>query len=173
MLTDYLSPQQWRRVGTALDDKLVRSSWMQSTELLGVGITAPILVVLAVLLGSALGLPLGWSQVLATILGLVPVTLYMRRATLCSTQTETDATLFIAQTNPAEAVPSFFEGQDYEGLSGQMANLLSDLTESQVELLIELLVHYQETGDLTQHQWAESQAALDILDEYLPESSDG
>lgn len=158
---------------TVADARWVRLYSTPTIELLAVGITVPILVVLAAWLGSALGLTLVWSQVAATTLGLALVTPSMLRAMLSSIPTETADTRSIAPTSLAEDASSFFVAQDYEGWSGLMANTLSDLTESQVELLIDLLVHYQEQGDLTQYQWGEAQAALDVLDEYLPESCDG
>lgn len=172
MSTAYLSPGQWRAGLTALADKWGQSSLMAKAELPVVGITVPTLVVLAAWLGIALGLPLAWNLAAVTILGLALVSPFMLRRMLSSTLIETDAIPFTARTNRVGDVLSYYAEADYEGLSGPMGNSLSDLSESQVELLIELLVHYQETGDLTQHQWAEAQAALDLLDEYLPESCD-
>jgi len=172
MNTACLSPRQWHRGLTVLADKLAQSSWMKSTELPVVGIMAPLLVVTVAWLGSAQGLSLVSSQGLATILGLALVSPYMLKLMLSSIQTGTDVILSTAQMNPAEDVSNSSGVPDLQGWFGPMANSISDLSESQLELLIELLVHYQETGTLTQHQWAEAQATLDTLDEYLPESSD-
>lgn len=164
--------RRYRRVLTALAERLERSSWMAKAELLVVAITAPILVVLVAWLGSALGLPLVLILAVATTLGLALVLPFMLRATLSSTPTETVGTLFIAPTSLAEDALSFSEDQDYEGWFGLMANSTSeDLTPEQVELLINLLVEYQDKADLNQAEWAEAQSTLDWLDSLLEDVS--
>lgn len=146
-------------------------SWMPTIEFLVVAITAPILVVLAVLLGTALGLPLLLNLAVATILGLVLVSPFMLRSMQYSTPPRNVDTLFIAPTLLAPGVRSSSETQDYEGWSGQMENSpsLSDLTEDQLELISELLATYQEIGDLNQLEWATVEFALEIVDARLGE----
>lgn len=167
----YLSQRLYQLALTVADAKWVRSFSTPNGELLAVGITAPTLGVLAAWLGSALALPLGLSLALATILALAVVTPFMLRAMLFSTPTATDDTRSTAPTSPVLGAPKFSGTPDYEGWSGPMENStsLSDLTTSQLELISELLASYQEGGDLTQPEWAEVQAALDIVDNRLEE----
>jgi len=164
MNTVYLSLQRWHRGLTALADRWAQSSWMKTTEFPVVAITAPILVVLAALLGSALGLPQPLSQGLATILGLVLVSPYMLRVMLSSTPTETDDTPCTSPMNHAEDVLNFFADQDYEGWSGLMANLTSD----ELEFLSELLGAYLEDNDDLNHtEFGFAKGLLDKIDEAL------
>lgn len=167
----YLSRRLYQLALTVADAKWVRSFSTPTGELLAVGITAPTLGVLAAWLGSALALPLGWSLALATILALAVVTPFMLRAMLFSTPTETDDTRSTAPTSLAPGAPRFSGTPDSEGWFGQMENStsLNDLSVSQLELISELLASYQEGGDLTQPEWAEVQAALDIVDNRLEE----
>jgi hypothetical protein len=97
---------------TARADKWAQSSWMRKVELPVVAITAPILVVLVVWLGSAHGLPLALSQGLATTLALGLVTPFMLRVMLSSTRTETDEIPYTAQTNRAEGASNSSEDLD-------------------------------------------------------------
>lgn len=149
----------------------VPSSWMPTIELVVVAITAPILVALAVWLGSALGLPLVLSLVVATILGLALVSPFMLRSMQYSTPRKSVDTLFIAPTPLAPDAKSSSGTQDYEGWSGQMENStsLNDLTSDQLELISELLASYQEGGDLNQLEWATVESALEIVDARLEE----
>lgn len=156
--------RRWLPALTARADRWGQSSWMRKAELPVVAITAPILVVLAALLVSALGLPLLLSQVLATILGLVLVSPFMLRRMLSSTLIETDETRYTAQTNPAEDVLNFFAGQDYEGWSGLMANF--DLAE--LEFLSELVGEYLEgNDDLSHREYGFAKSLLEKIDEEL------
>lgn len=41
------------------------------------------------------------------------------------------------------------------------------LSETQIELMVKLLVDYQEIDDLSMKEWAEAQSILDILDGML------
>jgi hypothetical protein len=88
----------------------------------------------------------------------------MLKGMLSSTLIESDATLFIAQTNPAKAVPSSFEGQDYEGWSGLMENLASE----ELEFLTELVVGYlEEHDDLNHTEFGFAKGVLDKIEEAM------
>lgn len=167
--TDSSWPRRLVRELTALEEELAQLSWMKTIELPVVGITAPTLVVLVVWLGSVLGAPLGLSLAVATILGLALVTPFMMREMQFFTPTDPVDTLCTAPTNPVTGVGSLFEAPDSEGWYGPMANSLSDLTAGQLELIGDLLGTYQETEDLTQVEWAEVQAAMDIVEIRLEE----
>lgn len=146
---------------TALDVKLGQLSWMKTIELPVVGITVPILVVLVVWLGSALGLPLAWTLAAATILALALVTPFMLREMRFFTPTETVDTRSTAPTSPAEDVSNFFVAQDYEGLSGQMESLTSE----ELEFLSELVGSYlEDEDDLSQREWGFAKGVLDKIE---------
>jgi hypothetical protein len=161
---DSLSRKLYRLVETAAGEKSAQSSWTRIIELPVVAITVPILVVLVVWLGSAHGLPLALSQALATTLGLVLVIPFMLRGMLSSTPTGIDETRYTAPMNPAEDVSNSFEDQDYEGWSGQMANLTSD----ELEFLSELVGEYLEDNDDLNHtEFGFAKGLLDKIDEEL------
>lgn len=156
--------RRWLPVLTARAERWGQSSWMQKAELPVVAITAPILVVLAALLGSVLGLPLALSQVLATILALVLVSPFMLRRMLSSTLIETEEIRYTAPTNLAEDVLNFFADQDYEGWSGLMASFTSE----ELEFLSELVGAYLEGNDDLNHtEFGFAKSLLDKIDEEL------
>lgn len=164
MSTDLSWPQRFPLALTARAERWGQSSWMAKAELPVVGITVPILVVLAVLLGSALGLPLLWSQVAATILALGLVTPSMLRVTLSSTLIEIDGTRSTAQTNRVVVASNCCEEADYEGWYGPMVNLTSD----ELEFLSELVGDYLESNDdLNHNEFGFAKALLDKIDEEL------
>ena len=156
--------RRWLPALTARADRWGQSSWMAKAEFLVVAITAPTLGVLAVSLGSALGLPLLLNLAAATILGLVLVSPFMLRRMLSSTLIEIDETPYTARMNPAEDVLNFFADQDYEGWSGLMANLTSD----ELEFLSELVGEYLEGNDDLNHtEFGFAKGLLDKIDEAL------
>lgn len=156
--------QRWRPELTVLADKWGQSLWMAKAELPVVGITVPTLAVLVVWLGSALALPLPWSLAAATILGLVLVFPFMLRVMLSSTPIGIDETRYTAPMSPAEDVSNSFEDQDYEGWSGQMANLTSD----ELEFLSELVGEYlEENDDLNHREFGFAKALLEKIEEEL------
>jgi hypothetical protein len=162
MNTDLSWLLPYRRALIAHAERWAQSSSMQRAELPVVAITVPILVVLVVWLGSAHGLPLALSQVLATTLGLVLVIPFMLRGMLSSTPTGIDETRYTAPMNPAEDVSNSFEDQDYEGWSGQMANLTSD----ELEFLSELVGEYlEENDDLNHREFGFAKALLEKIEE--------
>jgi hypothetical protein len=156
--------QRWRPELIVFADKWGQSLWMAKAELPVVAITVPILVVLVVWLGSALALPLPWGLAAATILGLVLVFPFMLRVMLSSTPIGIDETRYTAPMNPAEDVSNSFEDQDYEGWSGQMANLTSD----ELEFLSELVGEYlEENDDLNHREFGFAKALLEKIEEEL------
>lgn len=162
--TDYLSHTPSRLAATVAAGKLARLFSMPSIEFLVVAITAPILVVLVVWLGIALGLPLVLSLGVATILGLALVTPYMLRAMRSFTPTETDDILFMSPMLRAAVVSNFSKDPGYKGWSGQMVNLTSD----ELELLSELLGEYlEDNDDLSQREWGFAKGVLDKIEEAL------
>lgn len=164
MSTGLFWQQRFQLALTARADRWGQSSWMLKAELPVVAITVPILMGLAVWLGSAHGLPLVLSQGAATILGLVLVSPFMLRRMLSSTLIETGDTRFTAPMNPAEDVLNFFADQDYEGWSGLMANLTSD----ELEFLSELVGAYLEDNDDLNHtEFGFAKSLLDKIDEEL------
>lgn len=164
MNTDYLSQVPSRLARTVADGRLARLFSMPSIELLVVGITVPILVVLAAWLGIALGLPLLLNLAVATILGLALVTPYMLRAMRSFTPTETDDTLFTSLTLRAAVVSNFSKDPAYKGWSGQMVNLTSD----ELEFLSERIGEYLEDNeDLSQREWGFAKGVLDKIEEAL------
>jgi hypothetical protein len=164
MNMDFLSRKRYRLVETAAGERSAQSSWTRSIELPVVAITVPILVVLVVWLGSAHGLPLALSQGLAMILALGLVTPFIRKVMLSSTPTGIDETRYTAPMNPAEDVSNSFEDQDYEGWSGQMANLTSD----ELEFLSELVGEYlEENDDLNHREFGFAKALLEKIEEEL------
>jgi hypothetical protein len=168
----YLLQRLWRRVRIVAEEPSAPWFWTPAVELLVVGITVPILVALVVWLGSVLAVSLTWTLVVATILGLACVMPYMLNRMRSSTPTVTDATPSIALTNLAQVASNFFAGPDYERSCGQMTNSVSDdLSPDQVELLITLLIEYQDKAGLNQKQWAEAQSTLDWLDALLEDVS--
>lgn len=164
MNTGYLSLVRWQRGLTALADRLGQSSLMAKAELPVVAITAPILVVLAVLLGSVLGLPLALSQGLATILALVLVSPFMLRRMLSSTLIEIDGTPSTSQMNHVVVASNCCGEADYVGWYGQMVLLTSD----ELEFLSELVGSYLEDNDDLNHaEFGFAKAVLDKVEEAM------
>ncbi len=157
-------PQQFRRGLTALAERLEQSSSIAKVELLVVAIMAPTLVVLAVWLGSALGVPPQWNRVAATILGLVLVSPFMMREMLSSTQIETAGTPSTVPTPRATVVSSYYEAPAFEGWSGPMANFNSD----ELEFLSDLVGTYlEDEDDLSQREWGFAKGVLDKIEEAM------
>lgn len=164
MNTDLSWRQRSRLALTALDVKLEQSSWMPKAEFPVVAITAPILVVLVVLLGNALALPLTLNLAAATILALGLVSPFMRRGMHSSTPTETDGTRFTARILRVTDVPSYSGVPDYEGLFGQMANFNSD----ELDFLADLVEKYfDDNDDLSQREWGFAKGVQDKIDEAI------
>jgi hypothetical protein len=137
---------------------------MAKAELPVVGITVPILVVLAAWLGSVLALPLPWTLAAATILGLALVMPFMMRRMLSSTLIEIDATRFTAQMPPVTGASRSFADQDYEGWSGLMASFNSE----ELEFLSDLVGAYLEGNDDLNHtEFGFAKSVLDKIDEEL------
>lgn len=164
MSTVLLSPKQWPHELTVLADKWGQSSSMAKAELPVVGITAPILVVLAAYLGNAQGLPPMLSQGLAMILGLALVSPFMLRRMLSYTLIEIDGTRSTAPMHRVMDVPGYYVEADYEGLSGQMVSLSSD----ELEFLTELVDSYfEKADDMSQREWGFAKGVQDKLEEAL------
>jgi hypothetical protein len=137
---------------------------MAKAEFPVVGITVPILVVLAAWLGIVLGLPLTWILVAVTILGLVLVTPFMLRRMLSSTLIETDDTLSILRMNHVVVASNCCGEADYAGWYGQMVLLTSD----ELDFLADLVEKYfEDHDDLSQREWGFAKGVQDKLEEAL------
>lgn len=164
MHTVLVSPKQWPHALTALADEWGQSSLMEKAEFPVVGITVPILVVLAAWQGNVHGLPPVLNLGLAMILGLALVSPFMLRRMLSSTLIEIDGTRSTAPTSRVTAAPGYYAEVDYEGLSGQMVNLSSD----ELEFLTELVDGYfEKADDLSQREWGFAKGVQDKLEEAL------
>lgn len=164
MSTGLSLPQRFLHGRTALAEKWEQSSSIAKAELPVVAITAPTLVVLVAWLGSALGVPLLWTQGAATILGLGLVLPFMMRVMRSSTLIETGGTPSIAPTLRATAVSSFYEAPASEGWYGQMVNLTSE----ELEFLSERLGEYLEGNDDLNHaEFGFAKGLLDKIEEGL------